>query len=123
MANPNLVVVTEVYGDNTGGDINVATPGDLVTMLDNTETGTLYKVSSIHIINISAATMLITIGIGTTVIDNYICASLSIPSNETVVISDKTTPLYIKDTQKLFGTTPTTGSTELKFTINYDKLS
>jgi hypothetical protein len=113
MANPNLQASTSIFG-NTAYVIPSATTVSVAWTYNGSTsltgltpaTNSVNKINSILVSNVSAAAATITIGIS----DNatyasgtpyYLAYQISVPVGATLIVFDKTTPLYVTDSQSV----------------------
>ena len=135
MANPNLQNTTSAYG-NTGYVIpsSAATATTTWTYNGTTSlTGLTPAANSVHKINTimvanttaSAATATIAVGnnatFGSASVIAYPAYQISVPANATLIIVDKTTPLYITENQSVAAYSGTASA--LTFTTSFEILT
>jgi hypothetical protein len=135
MANPNLTNVSSILG-NTGYVIpsSAATATTSWTYNGTTSlTGLTPAVNSVHKLNSitvanttsSAATATIGVGnnatFGSATVIAYPAYQISVPPNATLIILDKTTPLYITENQSVAAFSGTASA--LTFTVSFEILT
>ena len=135
MANPNLTNVSSIVG-NTGYVIpsSAATATTSWTYNGTTSlTGLTPAANSVHKINTimvanttsSAAVATIAVGnnatFGSATVIAYPAYQISVPPNATLIILDKTTPLYISENQSVAAYSGTASA--LTFTVSFEILT
>lgn len=104
MANPNIVNVAAIYGNNSTTALSSTSA---TTIINNAaSSGKIYKVNSIVVANVDgAAAADITINIysqddlgGTAY---AIASTISVPSDASLIVTDKTTSFYLKEDQSV----------------------
>lgn len=123
MANPNIVTVTSIYG-NTSYLIPGTTGVTTWTAL-TPASGTVNKVDSIVASNVTAVSVAVTVSInsasgggGTAY---RIAYQISVPANASLIIVDKTTALYVGESQSIVVTVGTASAIEL--TASYEAIT
>jgi hypothetical protein len=123
MANPNIVNVTSIYG-NTTYLIPSNTSANTWTAL-TPAVGTVNKLNNIVASNVTSSAATVTVSInsatggGGTAYD--IAYQISVPANASLIIVDKTTSLYVGETQSIVVTVGTASAIEL--TASYEALT
>ena len=110
MANPNIVNVTTIYGENS---LTSLTSTSATSILSNAaSSGKVYKVNSIIVSNVdgtSPADITINVysaaALGGTAFP--IVSTLSVPADASVIVVDKSTGIYIKENQSIGATAGT----------------
>ena len=134
MANPNLVNVGTIKG-NTAYVIPSGTTATTSWTYDGTTSltgltpaaGTVNRISSITVANTTSSAATATIGVGnnatfgSATVVAYPAYQISVPANATLVVIDKTTPLYITENQSV-GVTSGTASA-LTYTATFEALT
>jgi len=134
MANPNIVDVAEIYG-NTAYVVPSTTSASVAWTYNGTTSltgltpasGTVNRVTSIVVSNLtsSAATCTIAVANNATyasaTIYAYPAYQISVPANATLIVTDKTTSLYITENQSV-GVTSGTGSA-LTYTATFEAIT
>lgn len=123
MANPNIVTVTSIYG-NTSYLIPGTTGVTTWTAL-TPASGTVNKVDSIVASNVTGVSVAVTVSInsasgggGTAY---RIAYQISVPANASLIIVDKTTALYVGESQSIVVTVGTASAIEL--TASYEAIT
>lgn len=110
MANPNIANVTAIYGDNSLTALTTANATSIVSNAVNSNK--VYKLNSIIASNSNTNTAFaVTLSFysqaalaGTAY---PIVSAVSVPSNSSVILIDKTSGLYLKENQSLGATAAT----------------
>jgi hypothetical protein len=107
MANPNLVNVAFIFGENSL--TSLSTTGATSILSNAASSGKVYKVNSIIVSNVDGASPAdITISVysaaalGGTAFP--IVSTLSVPADASVIVVDKSTGIYIKENQSIGAT-------------------
>lgn len=113
MANPNLQASTSIYG-NTAYIIPSTTSVDVAWTYNGSTSltgltpaaGSVNKVDSITVSNVSGAAATITIGVSNNATyasgtPYYLAYQIAVPVGATLIVVDKTTPLYITENQSI----------------------
>jgi hypothetical protein len=123
MANPNIVTVTSIYG-NTSYLIPGTTGVTTWTAL-TPASGTVNKLDSIVASNVTSVSVAVTVSInsasgggGTAY---RIAYQISVPANASLIIVDKTTALYVGESQSIVVTVGTASAIEL--TASYEAIT
>jgi hypothetical protein len=115
MANPNIVNVTSIYG-NTSYLIPSNTSATAWTAL-TPATSTVNKIDNIVASNVTASAATVTVSVNSATAGGgtayRICYQVSIPANASLVIVDKTTSIYVGETQSVVVTVGTASAIEL----------
>jgi hypothetical protein len=110
MANPNIVSVSAIYGENS---LTSLTSTSATSILSNAaSSGKVYKVNSIIVSNVdgtAAADITINVysaaALGGTAFP--VVSTLSVPADSSVIVVDKSTGIYIKENQSIGATAGT----------------
>ena len=104
MANPNLINVSAVYGNNSTTSLSTTNATSIIN--NAASSGKVYKVNSIVVANVdgtSAADITINIysqdDLGGTAFP--IASTISVPADATLIVTDKTTSFYLKEDQSV----------------------
>lgn len=123
MANPNIVNVSSIYG-NTTYLIPSSTSATTWTAL-TPATGTVNKIDNIVATNVTGSVASVTVSINSAVSGGgtayRLIYQIPVPVNAAVVIVDKSTSLYVTETQSIV-VTVTTGSA-IELTAAYEAIS
>ena len=107
MANPNIVSVSAIYGENSLTSLSTTSATSIVS--NAASSGKVYKINSLIVANVdgtSAADITINVysedDLGGTA---YALAStVSVPADATLVVIDKNTSIYLKEDQSIGAT-------------------
>ena len=110
MANPNIVSVSAIYGENSLTSRSTTSATSIVS--NAASSGKVYKINSLIVANVdgaSAADITINVysqaALGGTA---YALAStVSVPADATLVVIDKNTSIYLKENQSIGATAGT----------------
>lgn len=123
MANPNIVNVTSIYG-NTSYLIPSATTATTWTAL-TPAVGTVNKVNNIVASNVTGSAVAVTVSINSATGGGgtayRIAYQISVPANSSLIIVDKTTAIYVGESQSIVVTVGTANAIEL--TASYEALT
>ena len=124
MANPNIVAVTSILGNTT-----FLTPSDTSanTLLSNAaSSGNVLKINQIVAANVNGSSAVDT----TVAITNQddgagtafpIVSTVSVPADASIIVTDKTTAIYLMEDQSIVVTSGT--SSGISYTISYEAIS
>lgn len=123
MANPNIVNVTSIYGNTTY--ITPSTTSATVWTALTPAVGTVNKVGNIVAANVTASAVAVTVSINSAVSGGGtaydIAYQISVPANASLIIMDKTTSIYVGETQSIVVTVGTGSAIEL--TSSYEAIT
>lgn len=123
MANPNIVNVTSIYG-NTSYLIPTTTSATTWTAL-TPAAGTVNKVNNIVASNVTGSAVAVTVSINSATGGGgtayRIAYQISVPANSSLIIVDKTTAIYVGESQSVVVTVGTSNAIEL--TASYEALT
>jgi hypothetical protein len=107
MANPNLVNVAFIFGENSL--TSLSTTGATSILSNAASSGKVYKVNSIIVANVDGASPAdITINVYSAAALGGsafpIVSTLSVPADASVIVVDKSTGVYIKENQSIGAT-------------------
>ena len=104
MANPNIVNVAAIYGNNSTTSLSSTSATSIIN--NAASSGKVYKVNSIVVANVdgtSAADITINIysqdDLGGTAF--AIASTISVPADASLIVTDKTTSFYLKEDQSV----------------------
>jgi hypothetical protein len=104
VANPNIVNVTAIYGNNSTTALSSTSATSIIN--NAASSGKVYKVNSIVVSNVdgtSAADITINIysqdDLGGTAF--AIASTISVPADASLIVTDKTTSFYLKEDQSV----------------------
>lgn len=123
MANPNIVNVTSIYG-STSYLIPSTTSATTWTAL-TPASGTINKIDNIVASNVTASAVAVTVSINSAAGGGgtayRIAYQISVPANASLIIVDKTTSLYVGESQSIVVTVGTGSAIEL--TSSYEAIT
>jgi len=123
MANPNIVNVTSIYG-NTSYLIPTTTSATTWTAL-TPASGTVNKVNNIVASNVTGSAVAVTVSVNSATGGGgtayRIAYQISVPANSSLIIVDKTTSIYVGESQSVVATVGTANAIEL--TASYEALT
>jgi len=124
MANPNIINVTTLTGNTT-----FLTPANTtanVLLSNAASSGLVFKINQIVAANVNGSS-----AVNTTVsIDNAaagagtdfpIVSTVSVPANASLIVTDKTTAIYLMENQSIVVTSGT--SSGISYTISYESIA
>jgi hypothetical protein len=124
MANPNIVAVTSILGNTT-----FLTPSDTsanVLLSNAASSGNVLKINQIVAANVNGSS-----AVDTTVTINSaaagggtaypIVSTVSVPADASIIVTDKTTAIYLMEDQSIVVTSGT--SSGISYTISYEAIS
>lgn len=132
MAAVNIVNVVSIYGKTTYLTPS-ATTANLVLLPNAAASGTVMKINQILATNIlgnaaaNASVAIYTNGAvaqgsaGTGGTDYPIASTISVPQNAALIISDKTTPIYLEEGNSIAVTSGTASG--ITYTVSYELIS
>ena len=104
MANPNIVNVAAIYGENSSTSLTTTSATSIVS--NAAASGKVYKINMITVANVDgSAAADITISkysaaaLGGTAFP--IVSTVSVPADATLIVLDKTTSLYLKEDESI----------------------
>jgi hypothetical protein len=124
VANPNIVDVTNILGNNS---LTALTTTNATSIINNAaSSGKVYKVNSIVVANVdgsAAADVTISIysedDLGGTAFQ--IVSTLSVPADASVIVTDKSTGFYLKEDQSVGATAGT--ASDLVVTASWEEIN
>ena len=124
MANPNIAAVAAIYGNTSTTSLSSTNATSIAS--NAASSGKIYKINSLVVANIdgtNAADITINVysaaalgGTGTA-----IASTISVPADATLIIIDKTTPIYLLE-DKSIGAIAGTAS-DLVVTCSWDEIN
>ncbi len=124
MANPNIVSVTSILGNTT-----FLTPSDTsanVLLSNAASSGNVLKINQIVAANVNGSS-----AVDTTVTINSaaagggtaypIVSTVSVPADASIIVTDKTTAIYLMEDQSIVVTSGTASG--ISYTISYEAIS
>lgn len=123
MANPNIVNVTSIYGNTTY--LIPSTTGATVWTALTPAVNTVNKLNNIVASNVTGSAVNVTVSINSATggggVAYDIAFQISVPANASLIIIDKTTAIYVGETQSIVVTVGT--SNALEFTASYEAIT
>lgn len=124
MANPNLVNVATIYGNNLSVSLTTTNATSLVS--NAASSGYVYKVNTILVANTDGTNAY------TITINKYsaaalggtayqIASTISVPANSTLAILDRTMSIYLKENESIGATAGT--ASKLVVTASWEELA
>ena len=124
MANPNIVNVAAIYGNNSSTSLSTTNATAIVN--NPASSGKVFKVNMITVANVDgAAAADITINkysqddLGGTAF--AIVSTVSVPADATLIVMDKTTALYLKEDESIGATAGT--ASDLVVTASWEEIN
>lgn len=124
MANPNLINVSAVYGNNSSVSLTTTNATSIVS--NAAASGKVYKINMITVANVDGTNAAdITINkysaaaLGGTAYP--IVSTVSVPADATLIVLDKTTSLYLKEDESIGATAGT--ASDLVVTCSWEELN
>ena len=123
MANPNIVNVTGIYGKTTY--LSPANTTANVLLANAASSGKVYKVNQIVASNTTGTAANATIAVNTAAAGSGtsypIASAISVPANASLIVTDKTTAVYLEEDKSILCTSGTSGS--ITYTVSYEDIS
>ena len=124
MANPNIVNVTSILGKTTY--LTPANTSSNVLLANAASSGTVLKINQIVAANVDGSTAVnCTVAINTAAAGSGtsypIVSTVSIPADATLIVTDKTTAIYLEENKSIVVTSGT--ANDIAFTISYEIIS
>jgi hypothetical protein len=124
MANPNIVNVTDIKGNNAL--VALSTTGATLIVENVAASGKVYKINSLVVSNVDGTNNAnITVSIYSQ--DNIggtaypIVSTLSVPADSSVIVIDKSTGIYLKEDQSIGATA--SASNDLVVTASWEEIN
>jgi|TARA_R110002126_G_scaffold70046_1_gene176555 hypothetical protein len=123
MANPNIVNVTSIYG-NSSYLVPSGTSATTWTAL-TPAVGTVNKIDYIMAANVTGTAATITVSLNSATGGGgtayRIAYQIQVPANTTLILSDKSTAIYLGETQSIVVTSGTSSAIEM--TASYEAIT
>lgn len=123
MANPNIVAVTSIYG-NTSYLIPSGTSATTWTAL-TPASGTVNKIDNLVVSNVTSSAAVVTVSVNSATGGGgtayRIAYQISVPANASLIVIDKTTAIYLGESQSIVVTSGT--SSALECTASYEAIT
>ena len=124
MANPNIVNVAAIYGNNSSTSLSTTNATAIVN--NPASSGKVFKVNMITVANVDGTSAAdITINkysqddLGGTAF--AIVSTVSVPADATLIVMDKTTALYLKEDESIGATAGT--ASDLVVTASWEEIN
>ncbi len=124
MANPNIVNVAAIYGNNSSTSLSTTNATAIVN--NAASSGKVFKVNMITVANVDGTSAAdITISkysqddLGGTAFP--IVSTVSVPADATLIVLDKTTALYLKEDESIGATAGT--ASDLVVTASWEEIN
>ena len=124
MANPNIVNVAAIYGNNSSTSLSTTNATAIVN--NAASSGKVYKVNMIMVANVDGTNAAdITINkysqddLGGTAY--AIASTISVPADATLIVIDKTTAIYLKEDESIGATAGT--ASDLVVTASWEEIN
>ena len=124
MANPNIVNVAAIYGNNSTTSLSTTNATAIIN--NPASSGKVFKVNSIVVANVdgtSAADITVAIysqdDIGGTAYP--IVSTVSVPADASLIVTDKTTTFYLKEDQSVGATAGS--ASDLVVTASWEEIN
>lgn len=124
MANPNIVNVAAIYGENSS--VSLTTTGATSLVSNAASSGKVYKINTIMVANVDGTNA------ADITINKYSAAALggsafpivstvSVPADATLIVLDKTTAIYLKENESIGATAGT--ASDLVVTTSWEEIN
>ena len=124
MANPNIVNVAAIYGENSSTSLTTTSATSIVS--NAASSGKVYKINMIMVANVDGTNAAdITINkysaaaLGGTAFP--IASTISVPADATLIVIDKTTAIYLKENESIGATAGT--ASDLVVTASWEEIN
>jgi len=124
MANPNIVNIAAIYGNNASVALSTTSATSLVS--NAASSGKVFKINAIIVANVDGSTAAdITINkysaaaLGGTAFP--IASTISVPADATLIVLDKTTSIYLKENESIGATAAV--ANDLVVTCSWEELN
>ena len=124
MANPNIVNVAAIYGNNSSVSLTTTSATSIVS--NAASSGKVYKINMIMVANVDGTNAAdITINkysaaaLGGTAFP--IASTISVPADATLIVLDKTTALYLLENESIGATAGT--ASDLVVTCSWEEIN
>ena len=124
MANPNIVNVTTIYGENASVSLTTTNATSIVS--NAASSGKIYKINMITVANVdgtNAADITISkysaAALGGSAFP--IVSTISVPADATLIVLDKSTALYLKENESIGATAGS--ASDLVVTASWEEIS
>lgn len=124
MANPNIVNLAAIYGNNAS--VSLTTTNATLIVENVAASGKVYKINMITVANVDG-TNACDITVSKYSEDNIggtaypIVSTISVPADATLIVLDKTTALYLKEDESIGATAGT--ASDLVVTCSWEEIN
>lgn len=124
MANPNIVNVAAIYGENSSVSLTTTNATSLVS--NAASSGKVYKINTIMVANVDGTNA------ADITINKYsaaalggsafpIASTISVPADATLIVLDKTTAIYLKENESIGATAGS--ASDLVVTCSWEEIN
>lgn len=124
MANPNIVNVAAIYGENSSVSLTTTSATSIVS--NAASSGKVYKINTLMVANVDGTNA------ADITINKYSAAALggsafpiastvSVPADATLIVIDKTTAIYLKENESIGATAGT--ASDLVVTCSWEEIN
>lgn len=100
MANPNIVNVTNIYGQTVAGDLSTTS---LATIVSNSSgSGKIFKVNSLIISNYNTISSPVNVAVTISDVIYPLANSILVSPNSSLIVVSKDTPIYLTENQLFY---------------------
>ena len=124
MANPNIVNVAAIYGNNSSTSLSTTSATSIVS--NAASSGKVFKINTLMVANVDGTNAAdITINkysaaaLGGTAFP--IASTVSVPADATLIVIDKTTAIYLKEDESIGATAGT--ASDLVVTCSWEEIN
>lgn len=124
MANPNIVNVAAIYGNNSSTSLTTTNATSIVS--NAAASGKVFKINMLMVANVDGTTAAdITVSkysaaaLGGTAYQ--IASTISVPADATLIVIDKTTAIYLKEDESIGATAGT--ASDLVVTCSWEEIN
>jgi hypothetical protein len=123
MANPNILNATSIYGNSSYliPTTTTATPWTALTPA----VGTVHRIDYLMAANVTGTAATITVSLNSATGGGgtayRLAFQIQVPANTTLILSDKSTAIYVGETQSIVVTSGTTNAIEM--TASYEAIT
>lgn len=124
MANPNIVNVAAIYGENSSVSLTTTNATSIVS--NAASSGKVYKINTLMVANVDGTNAVdITINkysqaaLGGTAY--AIASTISVPADASLIVLDKTTAIYLKENESIGATAGT--ASKLIVTASWEEIN
>ena len=119
MANPNIVNVATIRGKTDSGELNTTYTTALVS--NSASSSLVYKMNSIVVTNKAGTDTTFRISFYNGSNDRFIAYNVNCPANTVVIVTDKSSSLYLEEGDSIRGGAAT--NSRLDWVISYETIA